>query len=416
MTMSLSKPSVRPDAGFQIRRRSWPLDHVHGLMPLGDAAQCGRTVGPDGERIAWLDTETTGLAGGTGTYVFLIGLGAVEDGQFVLTQYFLSHLAHEAEMLETISQDLRRYDALVTFNGTRFDLPLLQTRFLLSRMRPTFDTEAHLDLMTLARRLWYRRLGGYSMGLLEQLVLKVERFVDVPGWQIPSLYVQYLHTGDLDSIEPVFAHNTSDVLSLLALHGLAGDMLLRPDGIRVVVDWSGLARLLEARREIDAAVRCYQTALSDEGDSAVRTRTVTALGRIYRRRGLVQPFVELWEGELNMRVLPRWLPLERLAMIHEWQLGDRPRALALTEEALSQLNAGDPRYRERLIHRRDRLIRKASPVTAPHPHSEPRPLTGAKARRVISLCVGGGGRDRPASEDRIHPAAGRARSEGEESG
>lgn len=346
--------------GFQVRRRTWPLDHVHGRMPLGDAAQYGRTVGPAGERIAWLDTETTGLAGGTGTYVFLIGLGTVEDGEFVLTQYFLSHLAHEAELLETILQDLRKYDALVTFNGTRFDLPLLQTRFLLSRIRPAFDADAHLDLITLARRLWYRRLGGYSMGLLEQLVLGVERFIDVPGWQIPSLYVQYLHTGDLDGIEPVFAHNASDLLSLLALHGLAGDMLLRPETVRVAVDWSGLARLLEARSEVNAAVRCYQTALCDEHESSLRTRTVTALGRIYRRRGLVQQLLELWEGELSMRVLPRWLSLERLAMIWEWQFRNSARALACTDEALATLNGGDPRIRERLTHRRDRLLRRVT--------------------------------------------------------
>ena len=343
---------------FEVRRRTWPLDHVHGLMPLGDAAERGRTLGPGGARIAWLDTETTGLAGGTGTYVFLIGVATVDDGEFVLTQYFMSHLAHEADMLETISEDLRRYDALVTFNGTRFDLPLLQTRFLLSRLRPAFDLDAHLDVMTLARRLWYRRLGGYSMGLLEQLVLGVERFIDVPGWQIPSLYVQYLHTGDLDALEPVFAHNASDVLSLLALHGLAGDMLSRPDRIRVVVDWSGLARLLEVRQQIDAAVRCYQTALGDEHETAARARTVTALGRIYRRRGLVRDLLDLWEGELTMPVLPRWLVLERLAMIWEWQFRNPTRALAVTDDALANLNGGDPRPRERLLHRRERLLRR----------------------------------------------------------
>lgn len=350
------------DLGFQIRRRAWPLDHVHGLMPLGDAAERGRSLGPGGQRIAWLDTETTGLAGGTGTYVFLVGVAAVDDGEFVLTQYFMSHLAHETEMLEQIAEDLRRYDALVTFNGSRFDLPLLQTRFLLSRLRPAFDPDAHLDLMTLARRLWYRRLGGYSMGLLEQLVLGVERFLDVPGWQIPSLYVQYLHTGDLDALEPVFAHNASDLLSLLALHGLAGDMLSRPDHIRVAVDWAGLARLLEARQEVDAAVKCYQTALDDEHETAARTRTVTALGRIYRRRALFHQLLELWEAELTLPILPRWLILERLAMIWEWQFRDPARALAVTDDALAALNGGDPKHRERLLHRRNRLLKRvASP-------------------------------------------------------
>jgi len=127
-------------------------------MPLETAAQIGRAVGPIGERVAWLDTETTGLAGGTGTYVFLVGIGAVEDGNFVLTQYYMRDLGGEIEMLEALAEHLRRFDAIVTFNGSRFDLPLLQTRFLLSRLRHDFEQSEHLDVMSLARRLWYRRL------------------------------------------------------------------------------------------------------------------------------------------------------------------------------------------------------------------------------------------------------------------
>jgi len=135
----------------------------------------------------------------------------------------------EKEVENQVATDhLRTFDGLVTFNGARFDLPLLQTRFLLSRIRYDFEDAPHLDVMSLARRLWHRRLGGYSMGLLEQMVLRVERFLDVPGWMIPSLYVQYLNCGDLDLLEPVFAHNASDLLSLLSLHGLTGEMLTRP--------------------------------------------------------------------------------------------------------------------------------------------------------------------------------------------
>jgi len=166
--------------GFDIRTRTWPLDRVHGLRPLGDALHLGRTAGPAGNSVAWLDTETTGLAGGTGTYVFLIGIASTGDGCVSLTQYFLRDLGAESEMLEAVGDHLRRFDALVTFNGTRFDLPLLQTRFLLCRMRADIASESHLDLMSVARRLWHRRLGGYSMALLEHMILKVERCIDVP--------------------------------------------------------------------------------------------------------------------------------------------------------------------------------------------------------------------------------------------
>jgi len=327
-------------------------------MALEAAAQAGRAVGPPGERIAWLDTETTGLAGGTGTYVFLVGIAAIEDGEFVVTHYFLRDLGGENEMLQAVADGLRHYDALVTFNGTRFDLPLLQTRFLLSRLRYDFDGCHHLDLMTLVRRLWYRRLGGYSLALLEQMILKVDRVVDVPGWMIPSLYVQYLQTGDQEVVEPVFAHNAADLLSLLSLHGLAGEMLTRPQQIGIAVDWSGLGFLLDARGDAAGAAECYRTALLDEREPAARRRTVTALARHYRRSGQIRELLDLWDAELQAGRLPQWLVLERLAMIWEWELQDPVRALRCTEQALTHLDDTAEASRPRLLHRRDRLLRK----------------------------------------------------------
>src|SRR3972149_1956450 len=91
-----------PRDGFEGRRQFWGLNLTHGRMPLGDAVERGRGVGPNGGAIGWLDTETTGLAGGTGTYVFLVGIGAIEDRMFVVTQYFLADLAAEAERLRAV--------------------------------------------------------------------------------------------------------------------------------------------------------------------------------------------------------------------------------------------------------------------------------------------------------------------------
>jgi uncharacterized protein YprB with RNaseH-like and TPR domain len=343
---------------FEVRRRAWPLDHVHAHLSLEAAVRLGRTaVGPAGERVAWLDTETTGLAGGTGTYVFLVGVGTIDDGEFVVSQYFLRDLGGEPEMLQALSERLREFDALVTFNGTRFDLPLLQTRFLLARLR-VFDPAAHLDLITLARRLWYRRLGGYSLARLEQAVLKVDRVVDVAGWMIPSLYVQYLQTGDLDLLEPVFAHNAADLLSLLSLHGLTGELLMRPAEIRTAVDWYGLGTLLDARGDAEGAIACYRAALHEERtDPTTRRRVVTALARHYRRRGEIPALLELWDGEVQAGVLPRWQVLERLAMVWEWALHDPRQALRCAEQAGRHAPAGAP-MRERLERRCDRLRRR----------------------------------------------------------
>src|SRR5207244_1356485 len=136
------------DHGFDIRTRTWPLDRVHGLRPLGDALHLGRTAGPAGNSVAWLDTETTGLAGGTGTYVFLIGIASSGDGCVSLTQYFLRDLGAEPEMLEAVGDHLRRFGALVTFNGTRLGLPLLQPRSLLCRIRADLVSDADLHVIS----------------------------------------------------------------------------------------------------------------------------------------------------------------------------------------------------------------------------------------------------------------------------
>lgn len=356
-------------AGYDIHTRTWPLDRIHGISSLAEAVEVGREAGPPGSSVAWLDTETTGLAGGTGTYVFLIGVATVDGGVVRLTQYFLRDLAAEPEMLDDVRTYLRRFDALVTFNGTRFDLPLLQTRFLLCRIRADLETTQHLDVMGLARRLWHRRLGGYSMALLEQTVLKVERAGDVPGWMIPSLYVQFLHTGDLDLLEPVFAHNAHDILSLVALHGIAGEVLAHPERVPVMVDWFGLGRLLDERDQAEPASVCYRRAVEDEGDPGSRRRAVTALARYYRRTERLDALVTLWTDEVERGVLPRWQPLERLAMIWEWELRDCGRALAYADQAVAALGADRPVLQQRLIHRRQRLLRKVTAVAStPDPH------------------------------------------------
>lgn len=343
--------------GYEVHTRRWPLDRVHGVCSLAAAVEVGRVAGPPGTSVAWLDTETTGLAGGTGTYVFLIGVATVDDGAIGLTQYFLRDLAAEPEMLDAVGTHLHRFDALVTFNGTRFDLPLLQTRFLLCRRRVDIEAVSHLDVMTLARRLWHRPLGGYSMALLEQAVLSVERAADVPGWMIPSLYVQFLQTGDTELLEPVFAHNAHDILSLVALHGIAGDALAHPECVRTI-DWFGLGRLLDERGQAESAAGCYRRALESEGEPAARRRAVTALARHYRKTAQLVSLLTLWLDEVERGVLPRWQALERLAMVWEWEMRDCGRALVYAEQALAALGVLLPTQYQRLMHRRQRLLRK----------------------------------------------------------
>src|SRR5438309_4805441 len=182
-------------------RREYPLTHRHGRVPLDGVrrapldvlARVARVEG-DGlaaERLLFLDTETTGLAGGTGTYAFLVGAGWIEDDRFVVVQHFMRDLDEEAALLAALAPLLERASALVTFNGSGFDVPLLETRFILGRRRWPAAL-LHLDLMHPARRVWAARFVDCRLSTLEREVLGHRRENDVPGSVIPSLYFDFL--------------------------------------------------------------------------------------------------------------------------------------------------------------------------------------------------------------------------------
>src|SRR5579859_3798690 len=210
---------------FFVARQALPFGRPYGKVRIGDFSTAdlhplnlflGSTGLPETSRLMFLDTETTGLAGGTGTCAFLIGVGAVEGSQFVVRQYFLRDYPEEKAML-ALADALENYEGLVTFNGKTFDIPLLETRYALARMESPFARLLHLDLLHPARRLWKLRLESCALGHLETEVLGIHRQGDVDGSEIPGIYFDYLRTGDSRGLQPVFYHNALDIISLAAL-------------------------------------------------------------------------------------------------------------------------------------------------------------------------------------------------------
>ncbi|HNE06315.1 MAG TPA: ribonuclease H-like domain-containing protein, partial [Anaerolineales bacterium] len=167
---------------------------------------------------AFLDTETSGVSGGTGTYAFLVGVARFMDGKFVIKQFFLRDPAEEPAMLEALIDFLAPCEGLVTFNGKAFDAPLLVTRYSLHRIPVPFKNYAHIDLLPLARRLWRDRLPSRALKYIEEHVMGFTRSSDeVPGYEIPWLYFDYLRTGDARPLGGVFYHNAMDVVAMAAL-------------------------------------------------------------------------------------------------------------------------------------------------------------------------------------------------------
>src|SRR5216683_8339048 len=163
---------------------------------------------------AFLDTETTGLAGGTGTCAFLVGVGRITPEGFRVRQFFMRDYGEEASVLDALARHLAPFRVLITYNGLTFDQPLLETRYRLNRARPPFARLEHLDLLFGARRLWKLRFESCRLVDLESQILGVEREGDLPGALIPYVYFEYLRTREAARLLPIFHHNAIDILSL----------------------------------------------------------------------------------------------------------------------------------------------------------------------------------------------------------
>ena len=185
----------------------------------------------DPRRILYLDTETTGL-GGSGTVAFLVGMGYLTDEGFEVHQFLMRDYPEEPYLLKHVAAGLGRFDVLCTFNGTTFDVPLLESRFLMNRMDRSCLDMPHLDLLHMCRRLWKLRLGRCNLGRLEEVILGMPREEDIPGSEVPQRYFTYLKTGQMSLLDDILKHNAQDIVSLCVLLNHMADLYLHPEKIR----------------------------------------------------------------------------------------------------------------------------------------------------------------------------------------
>lgn len=361
-------------AAYRIER-TYPADLSHGRSRLTDllgfemdwaaelaSAPTLRFAAP--EHLVFLDTETTGLAGGAGTLVFLVGVGVFVEGEFRLRQYFLRHPDQEPAMLHALQEDLERAGAFVTFNGRAFDMPLLEMRYGLG-LRRTWPLNGwpQVDLLWPSRRLWRRSLPDCSLGTIERRVLGVERSqIDVPGEEIPALYLDYLRTGRMDEMARVVYHNALDVLSLVALLSHVLDLHRTPEVKRLSPPEAlALARWHARAGRRETADAAYQRALeADEAELQVEAlRRVTEHFKQSGRAAAAVPEWQRWHAIAPQD--PR--PCVELAKFCEWQAGDLTQARTWAEAGLRSLAEWPVGWRRdavrRLIqHRLARLDRK----------------------------------------------------------
>jgi len=403
-----------------VAEETYPSDHVHGDLPLSSflslspqvaaqVAQDRALASVDLRQACFLDTETTGLSGGTGTMAFVVGLGFFAEDGFCMRQYFLRDPGDEPAMIEAVAELLPEFEALVSFNGRAFDVPILENRFILARIPPPTAGVPHLDLLRPARRLYHYRLESCALGSLERGVLGVLRAQDdVPGGVIPYLYRDYLRTGDARDMKRVLYHNTVDILSLVTLAARVCRAFADPwaehekeqaahqgedegrerggeRGARLSdAEFFGLGRWYAAEGRPIEAERAYRTVLrlcpgpgpSIGGGQArdagpppdLRVEALRALAYLLKRADRRVEAFACWQQlalETAPHIADHIVAHIELAKYFEWHVGDVSLAAGWTRAALARVqNWPAGMHREvalaELRHRLARLERKIS--------------------------------------------------------
>jgi hypothetical protein len=324
-----------------------PLSAAPGAagLPLHDRP--ARLPGePDNAwRNVYIDTETTGLSGGSGTLAFLIGVAVVDAGAIQVTQLLITRFAAEAAMLSALAELFGDDDRLVSYNGKSYDLPLLLSRFRMRGLSPPFDQRPHLDLLHPVRRLFGRRWHDCRLVTLEQRLLGLRRVDDLPGSEAPAAWFDYLRYGRPGMLIKVVEHNRQDIVSLAVAHQALGQAIAQPNACGV--DLHALARWLAEQDEdrARALLQDHRDALCDDGRRL--------LGRLLRRAGDWPGAIGIWESLAARGCIDS---LERLAKYHEHVSRD----LAEAKRCCDLLPRGDAK-----AHRHARLARKTVAARGP---------------------------------------------------
>ncbi len=342
----------------------WENHRRHGSVYIADLAELpedlldplsdGAILRSHPTKWAFLDTETTGLAGGTGTYAFLIGVGSIDSQGFRLRQFFMRDYDEEASLLHRLAEHLAQFDVLITYNGKSYDQPLLETRFRMSRARHPFDRMQHLDLLFGARRLWKLRLESCRLVELEHRILGVERQGDLPGEMIPYVYFDFLRSQKAFQVVPIFHHNALDILSLACLTAIVPFAFRSPADAAFGhgADHIGLARwLLQAERQ-EEALRLFRRAVEMGLPDDLLFRTMWDIALLERRMGRHDAALAM-VTELTVSRNPfRVKAFAELAKHYEHREKNYSMALEMTLSALAIEDTPEIRRREHRLKTR----------------------------------------------------------------
>lgn len=376
---STARDVERRGEPVQVFENSYGLKSRYGRTPIGlgldipGETLCYLSRSSDFEDLdlstaLFFDLETTGLAGGAGTVAFLVGTGFYDKGVFRVVQYFLADRSEEERLVEDLARFFaeRDFRSIVTYNGKYFDLPLLETRFVLNRTPLRLSSLPHLDFLFAARNLWKHKYESCRLFHLAREIVQADRSEDIPGAEIPGRYFEYLRTGDFSLMEPVIYHNQEDILSLLGLV-ISGATLLAKQGEEFfdeaadALDLYGLGKVFENAGEVEKSVAYFERALRGELTESVAGLARKKLSTHFKKSRLWDKAVPIWQDLAGANNVESF---RELAMYFEHTEKDLARALQAAEEGLalakdqrSSLVRDFTRRVDRLIQKLDRLPR-----------------------------------------------------------
>jgi len=366
-------------AHFQTERL-FASHRSHGIADIGALADLpanlfdASSVPP--QRWAFLDTETTGLAGGPSSYAFLIGVGRITGEGFRVRQFFLREYAEEPSVLAALTAHLNEFDSIVTYNGKSYDQPLLEARYHLLRQKSPFSRLLHFDLLHSARRLWKLRLKDCRLMQLEQRILGVCREGDLPGELIPYVYFEYLRSREALRLVPIFHHNAMDILTLACLTAIVPAAFQNTDseslvrvGVRSGEDLASIALWFAVAKKHAQALDLFKRAVDAGLPDPLLFRALWKIAHLERKlqhpHAALTAFTEL----AGCRNEYRASALEELAKYYEHEENNLALALEFTKQALNHVP--NCAVSAPLLRRKTRLERR---LAKPHARRTLRPI------------------------------------------
>jgi uncharacterized protein YprB with RNaseH-like and TPR domain len=359
------------DGEIFLVEKTYPQEYRHGVQPLSRRPgleiirqYLGAVSGVDYSQIVFLDTETSGLAGGSGVFAFMVGLGFFEETGFKVIQIFMRNPDEEPGLLTALDGFLNPFQTMVSFNGKSFDIPLLNTRYILNQRKSPLEAKLHLDLLQLARKIWRDRLVNRSLGELEKEILAFTRQEeDVPGYLIPQLYFDYLKTGNATSLRSIFYHNTIDIVSMAALFLFITQIIESPLQYDIPsLDVAALARLLEGLGKLEEAASLYEYCIDRGLPSSAFIKTIERYALMRKKQGHLELSSIFWAKAAERGYIPAHI---ELAKIYEHYSKDFLLALEWVNRAIERVQSDfslpgylRKEYLDDLHHRNARLNSK----------------------------------------------------------